>query len=119
MPKFNPAGGQLVADDLRATFKSIDAGLHDAARLVSTFVEVCANSDLPPSRSQKALRAMSNSLAKAVDSRGDMIDAQRVLVAIKGDSNLDVYDFGCLMFPYGNDQQAPVTGKSPHASIAG
>lgn len=107
MPTFNPAGGQLVADDLCSTFRSVDNSLHDAARLVSTFVEVCANSDLPPARAQKVLRAMSNSISRAVDMRADVIEAQRVLVTLKQNSNLDIYDFGCLMFPAAHADQTP------------
>lgn len=97
MPKFNPAAGQVVADELRVAFASLDTSVHDGARLMTTFIEAMKDSDLPPARSQRALRALTASLHKSVESRADMIDAQRVMVAIKGDSNLDVYDFGCWM----------------------
>lgn len=97
MPTFNPAAGQVVADELRTAFTSVDNTLHDAARLLSTFIEAYRGSDLPPSRSQRALLALASSITKSTESRGDMIDAQRAMVAIKADSNLDVYDFGCWM----------------------
>ncbi|MCI4589570.1 hypothetical protein MOK15_05630 [Sphingobium sp. BYY-5] len=99
MPEFNPAAGQVVADELRDAFVSLDTSVHDSARLMTTFLEAMKGSDLAPSRSQRALRALAASLNKSVESRADMIDAQRVMVAIKRDSNLDIYDYGCWMFP--------------------
>jgi len=97
MPKFNPAAGQVVADELRSSFDSLDVAVYDRARLFTTFLETIRGSDLPPSRSQRALLALEKSLQKSLGSRGDLINAQRAMVAIKADSNLDVYDFGCWM----------------------
>lgn len=42
---------------------------------------------------------MRDTLNKQIDSRADMIAAQRALVMIKRNSNLDVHDYGCWMFP--------------------
>lgn len=112
MPQFNPAAGQVVADELRDAFTSIDMSVHDRARLMSTFIEAVKGSDLPPSRSQRALRSLASSLSKCVESRADMIDAQRVMIAIKGESNLDVYDFGCLI---GSSQAEPTIAAVEHA----
>jgi hypothetical protein len=97
MSNFNPAAGQIVADELRTAFNSLDVSVHDSARLMTTFVEAITGTDLPPARAQHALRALTQSISKAVESRGEMINAQRALIAIKGSSNLDVYDFGCFM----------------------
>ncbi|MDX3901589.1 MAG: hypothetical protein QHC40_13940 [Sphingobium sp.] len=105
MPKFNPAAGQVVADDLRTTFESLDVSVQNTARLMSTFLESCEGSGLAPVVSQRALRAMGASISKIIEGRGEMINAQRVLVSIKGSSNLDVYDYGCFM----QAQSSPAT----------
>jgi hypothetical protein len=110
MPKFNPAAGQVVADDLRAAFESLDTSVQNAARLISTFLETCDGSGLAPSASQRALRAMGDSISKVIEGRGEMINAQRVLVSLKGASNLDVYDYGCWIL---NDEQPAITAVQP------
>lgn len=97
MPKFTQAAGQIVASDIRSTFESIDRAVHDAARLTTDFIEACVGAELAPARSQRVLKSLSDGIAKVVDGRGDMIQAQRTLVTIKDNSNLDVYDFGCWM----------------------
>lgn len=115
MPKFNPAAGQVVADDLRAAFESLDNSVQNAARLISTFLETCEGSGLAPSASQRALRAMGDSISKVIEGRGEMINAQRVLVSLKGNSNLDVYDYGCWML---NDEKPATTAAlSPDQRI--
>jgi hypothetical protein len=112
MPKFNPAAGQVVADELREAFVSIDTSVHDRARLMTTFIEAVKGSDLPPARSQRALRSLAASLNKCVESRADMIEAQKVMITIKNDSNLDVYDFGCLI---GSAQAEPTVALTQSA----
>lgn len=107
MPKFNPAAGQVVADELRASFDSLDVAVYDRARLFTTFLEAIRGSDLPPSRSQRALLALESSIQKSLGSRGDLIDAQRAMVVIKDDSNLDVYDFGCWIGPLRGSATTP------------
>lgn len=97
MPEFTVAAGQTVASDIRNAFESLDRAVHDAAQLASNFVEACKGSDLPPSRSQRVLKSLADSMTKAVESRADMIQAQRTMVSIKDNSNLEVYDFGCWM----------------------
>lgn len=109
MSNFNPSAGQVVADDLRSAFNGIDMGVQNTARLVNTFIEGYSGSDLAPSRSQRALKAMAISMTRSIESRESLIDAQRALVAIKGDSNLDVYDFGCWM---GNATSEPARASS-------
>lgn len=112
MAHFNPAAGQVVADDLKASFEMIDRTVLSAARLVTTFMETCAGSDLPPIASQRALASMRDSIVKQIDSRADMIAAQKAMVAIKRNSNLDVHDYGCWMFPpVSTDQQSPVSAQ--------
>lgn len=97
MPKFTQAAGQTVASDVRSAFDSLDRAVHDAARLATDFIEACAGSELPPARSQRVLKSLADGIAKVVDGRADMVQAQRTLVSIKTGSNLDVYDFGCWM----------------------
>jgi hypothetical protein len=110
MPKFNPAAGQVVADDLRATFESLDHSVQNSARLMSTFIETCEGSGLAPSASQRALRAIGDTISKVIEGRGEMINAQRVMVSIKGNSNLDVYDYGCWML---SDDRPATTASRP------
>lgn len=97
MPTFTQAAGQTVASDIRSTFDSVDRAVYDAARLTTDFIDACVGSELPPSRSQRVLKSLTDGITKIVDGRADMIQAQRTLVSIKGGSNLDVYDFGCWM----------------------
>lgn len=103
MPKFTQAAGQTVASDIRSTFDSLDRAVYDAARLATDFIDACVGSELPPARSQRVLKSLADGIAKVVDGRADMIQAQRTLVSIKTGSNLDVYDFGCWM----DDAQKP------------
>lgn len=109
MPKFTQAAGQTVASDIRSTFDSFDRAVYDAARLATDFIDACAGSQLPPVRSQRVLKSLADGIAKVVEGRADMVQAQRTLVAIKTGSNLDVYDFGCWM----DDTQKP-----PIAAVA-
>lgn len=95
MHKINNAAARVLADDLRAAFGSIDTSLQDTARLVGTFMETATSSDLAPSSTQRALRSMGDLISKAIDGRGDLIAAQRVMVSIKENSNLEVVDIGC------------------------
>ncbi|OJY61929.1 MAG: hypothetical protein BGP16_15465 [Sphingobium sp. 66-54] len=117
MPTFNPAAGQVVADEIRTTFDSVDTAVHDSGRLLTTFIEAIRGSDLPPSRSQHALRSLAAGLVKAIDSRAEIINAQRVMVSIKANSNLDTLDFGCLMGPWMSGDR-PTPAKAPPIEAA-
>jgi hypothetical protein len=105
MSKISHTAAVVLANDLRTVFGSFDTAMQDTARLVGTFLETASGADLPPASTQRALRSMSEVLTKAVEGRGDLIAAQRVMVSIKGNSNLDVVDLGCW--------QAFTTGVAP------
>jgi len=114
MPKFTQAAGQTVASDIRSTFDSLDRAVYDAARLATDFIDACTGSELPPARSQRVLKSLADGIAKVVDGRADMVQAQRTLVSIKTGSNLDVYDFGCWM----DDTQKPPFPAIPQVEAA-
>lgn len=99
MPKFTVAAGRTIASDVNSAFASLDVALLSAARLTVSMMEGQMGSDLPPSKGQRALNAVVSSMSRVVEGRRDMVSAHMSLVAIKGESNLDVVDLGCTEGP--------------------
>lgn len=93
--QFSEAGGRTVASDITSMFASVDQAVHDTARLTTSFMETVASSDTPPVRTQKVLEDLSAGFSKVVEGRKAMVSAQKSLILMKQQSNLDVYDFGC------------------------
>ena len=103
------AGGRTVAADLQTVFGSVDLAILDTARLTISLMETEATSNITPARSQRVLDSIGASITKMIDSRKDMVSAHRTLIAIKGESNLDVVDFGCLTV--GEGEEASLKAK--------
>lgn len=110
MPNFTYAAGHTVAADVRKVFDGIDDAVLDVARLTISIIEAKKGSNLSAVKGQRLLESMSAGMAKVLEGRKDMVSAHRTLVAIKGESNLDVVDYGCLGDgPITGEQQVAVT----------
>lgn len=92
---FSIAGGRTVAADINTMFGSVDTAILDTARLTASVMETKQGSDISPAKSQRVLDSLSAGFAKFVDGRKEMVAAHRALVVIKGESNLQVEDYGC------------------------
>ena len=83
------------------------APILDAARLTTSVMETKQGAAVSPGQSQKVLDSLTAGMSKIVDGRRDMVSAHRSLVVIKGESNLDVEDYGCFTVD-ANAAQEPV-----------
>jgi len=95
MLKIEETTGLVVAEDTKATINAIDAALLQKARLTGSVLEASAQIGLPMAHSQKLLEGMARSFEHLVAGRADMLAVVRQLTAIKGQSNIEVVDFGC------------------------
>ncbi len=93
--QISKVGGQTVSNDIETMFRSVDTALLDTLRLSGSVMETNAVSTIPPARLQGALDSMAAGFTKMVESRKDMIQMQRKLIALKGESNLREVGFGC------------------------
>ncbi len=96
MPTFSHAAGHIVAADIREAFAGIDGALLNTARLVVSVLEAQSGADLAAVKGQRLFDALASSFNKVVEGRKDMVSAHRTMVTIKNESNLAVYDYGCL-----------------------
>lgn len=95
MLKIEQTTGLVVADDTRSTIAAIDRAILSKTRLASTIIEASEQSGLPMAHSQKLLEGMARGFEHLVAGRADMLAIVRQLTSIKGNSSLQVVDYGC------------------------
>jgi hypothetical protein len=95
MQKIDANVGALVAADTQGTLKALDGAILSELKLCTTLVEAMQGNQLPIGPTQKLLSSMASGLNHIVAGRGEMAATVRHLTALKQDSNLAVYDFGC------------------------
>jgi len=95
MLKIEHSTGMVIAEDLRASIKAIDNALLQETRLTSSLIEAGEQIGLPMAHSQKLLEGMARGFEHLVAGRADMLSVVRQVNSIKGQSSLDVVDYGC------------------------
>jgi hypothetical protein len=95
MLKIEETTGLVVAEDTKATIKAIDQALLQKTRLAGSVLEASEQSGLPIAHSQKLLESMVRGFEHLVAGRADMLSLVRQLTAIKGQSSIQVVDYGC------------------------
>ena len=95
MLKIEETTGMVVAEDTKATIKAIDLALLQKARLAGSVLEASEQIGLPMAHSQKLLEGMARGFEHLVAGRADMLAVVRALTAIKGQSTIEVVDYGC------------------------
>jgi hypothetical protein len=113
MLKIEDTTGMVIAEDTKATIKAIDSALLQKTRLAGSVLEASDQIGLPMAHSQKLLEGMARGFEHLVAGRADMLAVVRQLRAIKGQSSLDVVDYGC---PDGFDGM--LAPKPAHAAAA-
>jgi len=95
MLKIEQTTGMVIAEDLRASIKAIDNALIQETRLTGSLLEASMQIGLSTAHSQKLLEGMSRGFEHLVAGRADMLAVVRQVNTIKGQSSLDVVDYGC------------------------
>jgi hypothetical protein len=95
MLKIENTTGMVIAEDLKASIKAIDNALLQETRLTGTLLEASDQIGLPIAHSQKLLEGMARGFEHLVAGRADMLAVVRQVNTIRGQSNLNVTDFGC------------------------
>ncbi len=95
MLKIEHTTGMVIAEDLRASIRAIDEALMQESRLAGSLLEASTQIGLPMAHSQKLLEGMARGFEHLVASRSDMLSVVRQVNTIKGQSSLDVVDYGC------------------------
>lgn len=95
MYAIDQAAGQVVATDTQNSVDAVDRAVMSFAHLCASIVEVSKASNLPISTAQGALSSASSGLRRLVETREDMSEATRQLIAIQRDSSLETVSFGC------------------------
>jgi hypothetical protein len=110
---FSEAGGRTVATDLATFFGSIDAAILDAARLTSSVMETHQTATgVTPGQTQRVVDSLAEGLNMVVAGRRKLVATQRSLIALKGASNLDVVDYGCLTVEEASLASKPADARS-------
>lgn len=115
MLKIEQTTGMVIAEDLRASIKAIDNALIQETRLTGSLLEASQQIGLSTAHSQKLLEGMSRGFEHLVAGRADMLAVVRQVNTIKGQSSLDVVDYGC---PGGFDPEQTATLATPAAKPA-
>lgn len=95
MLKIEQTTGMVIAEDLKASIKAIDQALLQETRLAGSLIEAGEQIGLPITHSQKLLEGMARGFEHLVAGRADMLAVVRQVNTIRGQSNLNVTDFGC------------------------
>lgn len=95
MLKIEQTTGMVIAEDLKASIKAIDHALLQETRLTGSLIEAGDQIGLPIAHSQKLLEGMARGFEHLVAGRADMLAVVRQVNTIRGQSNLEVVDFGC------------------------
>ncbi len=95
MLKIEYSTGMVIAEDLKASIKAIDDALMQETRLTGSLLEASQQIGLPITHSQKLLEGMARGFERLVAGRADMLSVVRQVNTIRGQSNLEVTDFGC------------------------
>ncbi len=95
MFKIEETTGLVVAEDTKTTISAIDHAILSKTRLATSIIEASEQSGLPMAQSQKLLEGMVRGFEHLVAGRADMLAVVRHLTTIKGQSSLEVTDYGC------------------------
>ncbi len=114
MLKIEQTTGMVIAEDLKASIKAIDAALLQETRLTGSLIEAGAQIGLPIAHSQKLLEGMARGFGNLVAGRADMLAVVRQVNTIRGQSNLQTVGFGC---PGGEEEPEAALRQPETATI--
>ena len=102
---------QNVSDNIIATHAALDEALLKLSQLTGSMVQASRTSQMPAADSQKALEAVSEGISSLMTSRRGFVSAHKHMIVIRGKSNHQETDFGCL-------GEGPLKGNTPLRVVA-
>jgi len=88
-----------LAADIHRAHAAVDQALIEITRLTTDMLEIACESHIAAAEGQKALEAVTEGISTFVAGRSRIVRAHRQMAGIKGRSNLEVIDMGCLPGP--------------------
>jgi len=111
MTELDYQDAQNVSDNIVATHEALDEALLKLSTLTGSMVLAGRTAQMPAAENQKAFEAVSEGISSLMDSRRGFVSAHKHMVVIRGRSNQQETDFGCL-------GRGPNRGSSPLRVVA-